>query len=295
MALKYLGHFTGDLHQPLHVSFQDDRGGNSVDTTGLCGSNLHSAWDTCLLKKAVGTNPLAAAFALEAEITDADRAAWVATGPMDWANESFAIATAPATAYCVAGGRRLRLRAGQRGMGPGRAQAEGGDRRRLRRCATPIIRDRVKRAGVRLAHLLDRRWPTDDWTTLPAMAGERLAGRAHVLDGDTIVVYGIHVRLKGVAAPEVTHFGGPGSPAARGQALVERSRGHGHLRPHSGAHPRPAGRLVLPRRQGHRRGADRGGTGARPPTVLSGGRYAAAEVPASQELPFPAIVGRGSG
>ena len=81
MALKFLGHFIGDLHQPLHVSFQDDRGGNSVDTTGICGSNLHSAWDTCLLKKAVGTNPQAAAFALEAEITDADRAAWIAAGP----------------------------------------------------------------------------------------------------------------------------------------------------------------------------------------------------------------------
>ena len=107
MALKFLGHFMGDIHQPLHVSFQDDRGGNSVDTTGVCGSNLHSAWDTCLLKKAVGTNPLAAAFALEAEITDADRAAWVAAGPMDWANESFAIAIAPATRLLRRGGRRL--------------------------------------------------------------------------------------------------------------------------------------------------------------------------------------------
>ena len=48
--------------------------------------------------------------------------------------------------------------------------------------------------------------------SLPAMAGERLAGRAHVLDGDTIVVSGIHVRLKGVAAPEVAHFGEPGEP-----------------------------------------------------------------------------------
>ena len=51
--------------------------------------------------------------------------------------------------------------------------------------------------------------------SLPAMAGERLAGRAHVLDGDTIVVSGIHVRLKGVAAPEVAHFGEPGNPVAR--------------------------------------------------------------------------------
>jgi S1/P1 Nuclease len=27
-ALKYLGHWDGDVHQPLHLSFQDDRGGN---------------------------------------------------------------------------------------------------------------------------------------------------------------------------------------------------------------------------------------------------------------------------
>ena len=33
-----------------------------------------------------------------------------------------------------------------------------------------------------------------------------------MLDGDTIVVGGIHVRLKGVAAPEVAHFGEPGEP-----------------------------------------------------------------------------------
>ena len=47
---------------------------------------------------------------------------------------------------------------------------------------------------------------------LPASAGERLAGRAHVTDGDTISVGGVAVRLKGVAAPEVAHFGDPGEP-----------------------------------------------------------------------------------
>jgi endonuclease YncB( thermonuclease family) len=30
-----------------------------------------------------------------------------------------------------------------------------------------------------------------------------------VLDSDTIVVGGIHVRLKGVATPEVAHYAGP--------------------------------------------------------------------------------------
>ena len=28
IALKFLGHWVGDIHQPLHVSFEDDRGGN---------------------------------------------------------------------------------------------------------------------------------------------------------------------------------------------------------------------------------------------------------------------------
>ena len=33
-SLKFLGHWVGDIHQPLHVSFEDDRGGNSVLVTG---------------------------------------------------------------------------------------------------------------------------------------------------------------------------------------------------------------------------------------------------------------------
>jgi micrococcal nuclease len=48
--------------------------------------------------------------------------------------------------------------------------------------------------------------------SLPASAGERLAGRARVTDGDTISVGGVAVRLKGLAAPEVAHFGDPGEP-----------------------------------------------------------------------------------
>ena len=53
-----------------------------------------------------------------------------------------------------------------------------------------------------------------------AAAGERLAGRARVLDGDTIVVSGITVRLKGVAAPEVAHFGEPGAGGEEAKAFM---------------------------------------------------------------------------
>ena len=42
--------------------------------------------------------------------------------------------------------------------------------------------------------------------TAPASAGQQLTGRVRVIDGDTIVVGGIHVRLQGIAAPEVVHF-----------------------------------------------------------------------------------------
>ena len=34
IALKSLGHWVGDIHQPLHVSFEDDRGGNTIRVTG---------------------------------------------------------------------------------------------------------------------------------------------------------------------------------------------------------------------------------------------------------------------
>jgi hypothetical protein len=156
MALKFLGHFVGDLHQPLHVSFQDDLGRNRVDTTGLCGSNLHAAWDTCLVTKAVGTDPLQAAFALAAAITDADRQAWVATAPIDWANESFTITIAPGTGYCVETNGLCEYQPGNVEFDTGEPEKTVVIDAAYVAAAAPIIRDRLKRAGVRLAQLLDQ-------------------------------------------------------------------------------------------------------------------------------------------
>lgn len=51
LALKYLAHFMGDIHQPLHAGYQDDRGGNTYQLQAFMrGSNLHALWDTGLLK-----------------------------------------------------------------------------------------------------------------------------------------------------------------------------------------------------------------------------------------------------
>ena len=50
-ALKYLVHFMGDIHQPLHAGYGDDRGGNSYQLQAFMrGSNLHAFWDSGLIK-----------------------------------------------------------------------------------------------------------------------------------------------------------------------------------------------------------------------------------------------------
>jgi nuclease S1 len=51
LALKYLVHFVGDVHQPLHAGYADDRGGNTYQLQAFMrGSNLHAFWDTGLIQ-----------------------------------------------------------------------------------------------------------------------------------------------------------------------------------------------------------------------------------------------------
>jgi hypothetical protein len=51
-ALKFIVHFAGDIHQPLHVGRPSDRGGNSIKLSyeGY-NSNLHQLWDSLMITK----------------------------------------------------------------------------------------------------------------------------------------------------------------------------------------------------------------------------------------------------
>lgn len=51
-ALKFIVHFVGDIHQPLHVGRPQDRGGNSLSIIfeGK-NSNLHAMWDSLMIMK----------------------------------------------------------------------------------------------------------------------------------------------------------------------------------------------------------------------------------------------------
>lgn len=100
-ALKYLGHWVGDVHQLLHVSFTDDRGGNAIDAQGPCADNLHAVWDSCLIERTLGRDIGHLASTLRSRVTDAERATWTSTSAKAWANESLLITTTEAIRYCV--------------------------------------------------------------------------------------------------------------------------------------------------------------------------------------------------
>jgi hypothetical protein len=93
VALKFLLHFVGDLHQPLHASDDNDRGGNSkkVSALGFHSGNLHHFWDTSFVEE-LGPDAKSIASDLVGHISQEQQQVWSKGGPADWALESFQIA-----------------------------------------------------------------------------------------------------------------------------------------------------------------------------------------------------------
>jgi hypothetical protein len=94
LAFKFLIHFVGDLHQPLHASDHDDKGGNCIDLSPSPDGdvqNLHAFWDVTVVG-ALGPSADAIAADLDRRITPIDVAAWSRGDPKTWAMESFALA-----------------------------------------------------------------------------------------------------------------------------------------------------------------------------------------------------------
>jgi len=92
-ALKWIVHFVGDLHQPLHA-IDEAHGGNeiklSVFGSPKCGDydcNLHWAWDTLLLEHA-GLSEEDYVARLNALIAQKHLENQAAGTPVEWANES---------------------------------------------------------------------------------------------------------------------------------------------------------------------------------------------------------------
>ena len=91
MALKFLMHFVGDLHQPLHASDHDDRGGNCVrlaPSPDAHDTNLHAYWDVGVVE-ALGRGANVIAANLDGRITPNDLSTWARGDAKSWAMESF--------------------------------------------------------------------------------------------------------------------------------------------------------------------------------------------------------------
>jgi len=90
-ALKWVAHFVGDVHQPMHVGYGDDRGGNRIAII-LAGqpTNLHSLWDYGLIAHS-GLEWNVYARRLGYDISPVDRRQWASPNPIEWADESYSI------------------------------------------------------------------------------------------------------------------------------------------------------------------------------------------------------------
>lgn len=141
LALKFLLHFVGDLHQPLHASDDFDRGGNDkrAAAEGIRAGNLHHYWDTEFVQM-LGRDPAQVARTLVGTITDTDRRRWSTGTPATWALESYQ--SADRDAY---------------GLLP--APTRSGSYRLTNQYTEVALRDtrlQLAKAGTRLAALLNR-------------------------------------------------------------------------------------------------------------------------------------------
>ena len=154
-ALKFLGHWVGDVHQPMHVSFEDDRGGNRIGETGPCERNLHAVWDGCIIEQKLGRDIRSIAAALRGAVTPAARNEWNSTGPKAWANESFNITTSEAVSYCVKKSGACWYAADNKELDTDEAQRVVVVNDAYIERQLPTVKKRLTQAGVRLGHLLN--------------------------------------------------------------------------------------------------------------------------------------------
>jgi S1/P1 Nuclease len=143
-ALKWIVHFVGDVHQPLHAEDDGDKGGNAVPVLGFGKrANLHSIWDTALIE-ADDRDETDLAKKLDARITPQLIKQWSGSTPAAWAVESHRIAQT--VGYGILETRPV---AGTR---PEPEVIDGA----YRAAATQAIEMRLEQAGVRLADLLNQ-------------------------------------------------------------------------------------------------------------------------------------------
>ncbi|CAI7756176.1 unnamed protein product, partial [Closterium sp. NIES-54] len=165
-ALMFLAHFAGDIHQPLHVGFTSDLGGNRVHVTWFKRkTNLHAVWDSFIIASAIHLRYNGSSTAMLHHIAHQLASDWRPLIPA-WAsclgdNRSYAaaeaaLAVSPAEAaacpavYAMEGAKDA-CKWAYRNATPGAVLGDEYFSSRL-----PIVEMRIAMGGVRLARILNR-------------------------------------------------------------------------------------------------------------------------------------------
>ncbi len=145
MALAFLVHFVGDLHNPMHAGDRGDKGGNDVKANyGIIAgrTNLHSIWDGYLAERAISTPP-SGPRAMLAATSREERAKLSGGSVEDWSREGWEAARTQAYASLVGDP-----------CDP-RPEARPTLTEERVRTLIPVVRRQVVAGGLRLARLLD--------------------------------------------------------------------------------------------------------------------------------------------
>ncbi len=160
-ALRFLVHFVGDMHQPLHCAFRcGDMGGNMIPVNSFKGKNysfgpqtpmdyppsIHSAWDESMVLELMAGRSRSAFAKFLLEGIGPEQMQWWSQGkPMDWATDSYW--RARKQAYRWTNGENLPYKWARPGMD---LTSENYIDSRL-----PMAQEQLQKAGVRLAFLLN--------------------------------------------------------------------------------------------------------------------------------------------
>jgi len=153
-ALEFLVHYVGDVHQPLHVSFTYDEGGNDVKVIFYGqATNLHAVWDDYIIEH-WNSDFSSATQELEDMIENEPSLVQQylnSMNPITWADESFGYVLS--TVYNFTDDAIPQPIQHAYGRGVARAPITLGDAYYDRNL--PIVQQRLIAAGVRLAAVLD--------------------------------------------------------------------------------------------------------------------------------------------
>src|SRR3981189_984863 len=177
-ALRFLIHFVGDLHQPMHATSNNDQGGNCVPVaffdalpqlrnpdTESYAPNLHGVWDTNILERmTTGKTSEQVASELE-ESFRSQITRWKKASPdvNGWAWESYRLAQ---KAYGklpvhipVESPQLVKSCADDNHISTRMLKLNERLEQPYQDVAAPIVQRRIAQAGARLALLLNQLWP----------------------------------------------------------------------------------------------------------------------------------------